>query len=553
MDNSKFTGSYYTPKTLCDFLMSHINKRYINKKQLSILEPSCGDGQFLSSFFDSINIKHFKRIEIDIVDINKSELEKAIKCIPKVKSVILNPICADYLNEFLSKRNKYDLIIGNPPYIRKKNMKQKQIEICEECHKVVKKENSFMNSNAKINNIWTAFVEANICSLNQDGILCLVIPADIMQVNYAKELRSLFKECFDRVEIFAFNELIFDGIQQDVIAIIGIKNLNEPEQKGFSFYQVNDLEDLKEPKFTEKHSNIHRTTLNKWTNYILTDDELNFIEKIKEGYSSISTYCSKISAGIVTAANDYFIINSTTLKENNLQNEFGLVKKILPKGSAVSNLIDFSIKDFNKLLKEDKRVNFVHIPDIPFAKLPKNVKKYILKEESSLKKPEGLDVRFKMTQRNNWYHVPNVWSSRALFIKRSDSFPKIILNNANVNATDSFYRIIPKKEYGIENIVFGFYNSLTLLLAELEGRFYGGGVLELTPNEFKNLIIPYPNKITNLQFEELDSKFRNCESLNDILDYTDNILLKNLPKKSIKKLRNLRQKLVDRRLKADCE
>ncbi len=43
--------------------------------------------------------------------------------------------------------------------------------------------------------------------------------------------------------------------------------------------------------------------------------------------------------------------------------------------------------------------------------------------------------------------------------------------------------------------MFGFLNGLTALTAELEGRHYGGGVLELVPSEIEKLLVPVPSKI----------------------------------------------------------
>lgn len=549
MEDKKLKGSFYTPKILSDFLMSYIIEKYLTKYDLAILEPSCGDGQFISSFFSSLDIGKLNKLEIDLIDIDVDELFKASKNIPNDRRVSINSVCDDYLKQFIDHRKKYDLIFGNPPYIRKKNMKKTQIEVCETVHEIAKKTSKHINSKAKINNIWTAFVEAAIFSIKEEGIICLVIPAEIMQVNYAEEIRTLIQNEFDKVEIFAFNELIFEGIQQDVVAIIGVKGITKKSEHGFSFYQVNALSDLKEPRFTEKHSNIHRTTLDKWTNYILSDDDLNFVEKLKDKYYSINNYCDKISAGIVTAANDYFIISPSDVIKKNLHNNKEVIKPILPKGSAVPNLINFTEEDLSLLLNSDKRVNFIHFPDIPFNEVPENLRNYILEGEKNNSKKGELDKRFKMTKRKYWYHVPNTWISESLFIKRCDEYPKIILNSAGVHATDSFYRIVPKPNFKMKNIIFSFYNSLTMALAELEGRFYGGGVLELTPNEFKNLIIPYNPIVSDEQFLELDKMFRNKESLQNILNYTDNILLKNTPQHQLNRLREIRIKLVNRRLK----
>lgn len=103
-----------------------------------------------------------------------------------------------------------------------------------------------------------------------------------------------------------------------------------------------------------------------------------------------------------------------------------------------------------------------------------------------------------------------------------------------------------KERFDIKSLVFSFYNSLTFVLAELEGRFYGGGVLELTPNEFKELSIPYNGKITDEQFNTLDQMLRDDIDIEDILSYTNSILIPDL---DTLRLEKIRIKLVNRRLK----
>ena len=550
MINQKHTGSYYTPETLSDFLTSHIFNKYIHSVDLGILEPSCGDGQFVSSLFNTLNVNNYNSIDLTICDINDIELAKTLEKVPHNQNLSLHVVNNDYLDYFLNNEKRYSLIIGNPPYIRKKNMEDEQIAVCENVHKKGKSEfNRILKSNGKINNIWTAFVEAAIMSLSEDGVICFVIPAEIMHVNYTKELRRLIQSEFDRVEIFAFNELIFEGIQQDVVAIICVKGIQNTNEHGVSFYQVDYLDDLNEPKFTEKHSNIHRLNLDKWTNYILSDDDLNYIENIKNLYNPIKHYCERAQVGIVSAANDYFIISQSDVKKNKLNQLNDILKPILSKGSVLPSVLDFKDDDYNALLDKNERVFFVNFPDLPKDKLPQIAKEYIsIGEKMTDSVDGGLDKRYKMTKRDNWYHVPTVWVSEGLYVKRSHLFPKMIVNSANSLATDSFYRIQMNENYRIKDLVFSFYNSLTFVIAELEGRFYGGGVLELTPNEFKNLSIPYASKITDFQFNKLDRMIREDSPINNILDYTDNILFKNT-NIDIARLRIMRQQLVNRRIK----
>ena len=80
MIDQKHTGSYYTPKILSDFLVQHIFKKYIELDNISILEPSSGDGMFVSSLSNLVNDRN---LNIDIVDINNKELCKA-------KNLVLN-------------------------------------------------------------------------------------------------------------------------------------------------------------------------------------------------------------------------------------------------------------------------------------------------------------------------------------------------------------------------------------------------------------------------------------------------------------------------------
>lgn len=342
MIDKKNTGSYYTPKILSDFLVKHIIRNHLHDSDISILEPSCGDGEFVSSIFNILDLGKFENVSIDIFDIDNIELSKAKRFISESNKIKQSVNHQDYLKHFLERNAKFSLIIGNPPYIKRSNLLKNQTNSCDEVHKRFKASSDLIVSNGKINNIWIAFVEAAMMSLSENGILCFVIPAEILQVKYAKELRALIIDEFDRVEVFAFNELIFDGIQQDVVALIGIKGIKNINQFGISFYQVEQLKDLKEPRFTEKHNNIHRTTLDKWTNYILTDRELNFVDRIKNKYQPIKFYTDKAQVGIVSAANDYFILNDKELIENGLSNFSSIVKPILPKGALVPNVANFT-------------------------------------------------------------------------------------------------------------------------------------------------------------------------------------------------------------------
>ncbi len=544
VNNKKRNGSYYTPTVLSDFLVKHIFERYIQGTHLNILEPSVGDGQFLSALLKHNSLKEQLYADIHINEVDIDELQKSRNLYEEMTSRFcdsnhcrLHTTSIDFLDYDRENEKKFSLIIGNPPYINKKYLTDSQIEKCKViCQDVIP-------SFGETKNIWPAFLIRSIQKLTSDGVLCFVLPSEILQVKYTKEIRKYVLNSFERVEIFAFNELIFPGIEQDVVVLIGI-NQAEYHQEGVSFYQVDKLEDLKIPGYVEHHSNVHRTTLDKWTNYILDDSELNFVDALRNRLNPVSHYCSRVEVGIVTAANDFFITKRDIINKNRLQR---ISLPIVQKSSSISYGLKLTKERLTQANDSDKAVNLIRFPNKPKDKLCKSHQQYI-----ELGEAIEIHLRYKMKRRKNWFHIPSMWVSQGMFIKRSHLYPRVIINDANAHVTDAFYRINMKEGCYIQNLAFSFHNTLTFILAELEGRFYGGGVLELTPNEFKNLSIPYSPNISENQIQHLELLLSEKVDTDIFLDYTDQtILIDNLGLSftDIDRLRKIHKKLVDRRLK----
>ena len=107
----------------------------------------------------------------------------------------------------------------------------------------------------------------------------------------------------------------------------------------------------------------------------------------------------------------------------------------------------------------------------------------------ALGEDENLHTRYKCRIRKPWYTVPSVYATEVGMLKRSHDTPRLILNTVGAYTTDTAYRIRPLRGTA-RGLVYSFFNSLTALSAELEGRHYGGGVLELVPSEIEKLLLP---------------------------------------------------------------
>lgn len=525
----KLKGSFYTPKVIADFLVTRIAQKKANASDLKILEPSCGDGIFIHSIFTH-DILHSVS-KVTAVEKERKEINKI-----KIKGKKLEKKSRDFLNFQEKNESKYSIILGNPPYIKKNYLTEAQLDKCRRIHQLA------LLAKHEPKNIWTAFLVRCIEMLTDDGILALVLPSELLQVKFAAELRTFILKNFERVEIFTFNELIFKDCKgQDTLLLIGEKSSTAP---GVFYSNVDKVADLGTGTFTlAQNANIRES---KWTHNHILPDEYELLDRIKSQLQNIDTYCSS-KAGIVTAANNFFIVNQDKVEEYSMER---YVRPIIQRGMYVNGSVVFTEAELTNLVINRKPTFLLALDNHSVIRRNQRINKYL--QEG---KKQKLHKRYKMTKREKWYQVPNIGQPpEGFFFKRCDEYPKLLRNDAMALSTDSAYTITMRKNFVIENLIFSFYNSLTLSLAELSGRYYGGGVLELTPNEFKSLPVPYV-PVTAHQFNEFVTAFESKDSIKDVCERNDALILRsvlpNLTQDELTKLAAIREKLFLRRIKTN--
>lgn len=521
--DKKQTGSYYTPEYLAGFISKKVLSFFGNNTAISILEPSVGDGAFISEFNKNESLK----IKLTALDINKDELKKASKKW-YAKNGKFSKI--DFLN--FKTKTKYSTVIGNPPYIKKNLLTEEQIKVCKEIH------NNENLSEKSVKNIWATFLIKSTTLLKKDGVLAFVLPSELLQVQFAEEIREYLKNQFERIEIYTFNDLMFDCKGQDTIILIAYKKHAE---KGEFFTNIEFKEELENNSYSLKNNNLLVDSNVKWTHHFLTADELNFLDSLKQKLKTVDYYTDS-KPGIVTAANNFFIINKETEKKYNLSK---YTKPIIQKGVFVNGSVIFDEDNILKLENSNLPTRLLQLNDDD--KITKSLSDYL-----AIGTEKKIHERYKCRIRNNWFVIPNISTvPDALFFKRCHNYPKLLKNNSNAFVTDSAYKVNMKDNFDLNSFIFSFYNSLTLAFAETDGRYYGGGVLELTPSEFKKLPIPFVN-ISLAEFENFIIEFENKENIEEIISKYDRIILGNvlnLNEDDISKIQYIRKKLVNKRMR----
>ncbi len=519
---AKLRGGYYTPEPITQFICDWA----ISPSTQNILEPSCGDGAFIRQA-----VKKTAADKITGVELYDGEAKKA-------SLYGTNMVCGDffdYYKKHIADKQKYDAIVGNPPFIRYQNVDATARETAFELMR-----QAGLHPN-KLTNIWLPFLVLSALALSQNGKLGMVIPAELFQVNYAGETREFLAEYFDRLILITFQKIVFDDIQQEVILLLGERT---SDKKGIQVIELNDLEDLQHLDLSNFHhyevKELHHSD-EKWIKYFLSCEEIELMRRLR-GRSDImpTTDLFETNVGLVSGENSFFLLNQELVEKYHLAHA---TRTIIGKTDQLKGII-LTKRDFSQLVENGRKVYMFAPKNVPLPKLSKEEQSYIKYGEES-----AFHTRYKCRIRKNWYCVPQSWEPQAFILRQIHRYPRIILNHVNAVCTDTIHKVRFLDGVHPDYVTAAFLNSFTLALAEITGRSYGGGVLTFEPSEIRKLMIPMKNAEL-LDVKKIDRLIR-ANNIESVLDLTDEILLMNglgLSSSDVKMLRNIWVKLRERRL-----
>ena len=529
--SQKLRGAYYTPGQLAKAMVGLFSYENIH----TILEPSCGDGVFL----DGMQEEGYLNRRIVAVEIESDEAAKVTaRYADNLNISVANRDFFEFYDEFHGQQC-FDLILGNPPYIRYQYLTEKQREIQSQI--LV---SHGMKSN-KLINAWVGFLVACTQMLSPNGKIAFVVPAEILQVAYAEDLRLFLSNQFSKITLITFEKLVFPEIEQEVLVFVGEK---DGEEKGIRIIEMNDLDDF---NTLDLDSNGYQRMLHvheKWTKYFVSDEETAIIQRLRgdNRFSSLKDF-GIINVGITTGNNDYFSVTKETEERYELRNAtLPLIGR-----SSHAHGIYFSEDDWKSNVEQGKKAKLVKFPDTSFDKYPAKHKDYVAWGES-----EGQHTGYKCRIRERWYIVPSVWVPDAFFLRRNNLYPKFVLNRCGAVSTDTMHRMKFADGVDAENVLLSYYNSISFAFTEICGRSYGGGVLEILPGEMGNILVPKIDKIDLALRQELlaqvDEIVRRNDNIELALDLVDKKLLVEvlgIEAELCEQCRNIWKKMQGRRLK----
>lgn len=530
----KLRGAYYTPLPLAE-MMIDLFKNDTNIS--SVMEPSCGDGVFVEGLIKTDFINQLKKVTaIEIEPEEAGILKEKTKSYSSIE--ILNCDFFEYYQNNY-KKQKYDLILGNPPYIRYQYLEEIQREAMSQILT-----SHGMKAN-KLVNTWVGFMVACIQMLSDTGRIAFVIPAEILQVAYAEDLRLFLSNNLSKITLITFEELVFPDIEQEIVVFIGEKGNQE---KGIRIIELNNLDDLEGFDIESNGFQKMQHVREKWTKYFTSDKENELIRQIKadDRFQKLSDV-ALINVGITTGNNKYFSVNKNTVEQYELEN---VVRPLIGRSSHAHSVY-FRKEDWEKNVSKQKAAYLIDFPGCNIEKYPNKHKEYIKIGEG-----KGEHKGYKCSIREKWYRIPSIWVPDAFFLRRNNLYPKFVLNCCDAVSTDTMHRIKFNDGIEPERIVLPYYNSISFAFTELCGRSYGGGVLEILPGEAGNIVIPKLDSVPIEKVREVlgkvDSIVRAADDIEQALDIVDNEILiqvLGIESQKCKDARKIWKKMQRRRLK----
>jgi adenine-specific DNA-methyltransferase len=542
-DSRKLRGGYYTPLELAHYLV----KWGIRDDTERILEPSCGDGNFILAILQYLQVssKLPQNLSPTIVaiELNVDELSKARNRAEQFgkNGAAIQWVCQDFFEAYpyLRQNGKFNLIVGNPPFIRFQYFDD------DSRNQAFGYLRQAGYKPTKLANAWVAFVQLSIELLQEGGRLAMVVPAELLQVKYAHELRDRLATHFEHILIIGFKRLVFPEIQQEVVLLLaeGKRERNHLSSDihtiefldGEELLHLGNLADAV-AHVPAKHSRVGM----KWTSLFLDEAAFAALDEAENAVGVVQLgQLAEVDVGIVTGRNSFFILTETQKDEFQAAS---LTVPIIGRTSALKTIC-FNQDDFCEYKKQYPSF-LLDLNGVAFDALPQAVKDHI-----NFGEQENIHRGYKCRIRRRWFDVPSIYTPDAFLFRQIHRYPLLVVNEVKATSTDTIHRVRVKDGVTIDLLAATFFNSLTLAWAEVCGRSYGGGVLELEPREAEELPIPYNDKI-EIDTAKVESLLRRDYTY-ETLDYVDKIVLEDylgFDNFMVRKIRQAWEQLRDRRV-----
>lgn len=503
----KARGAFFTPPEIARFLASWV----VQSAGDRIFEPSCGEAAFLVAVGDrlaALGLAAVDETQLLGIDIHPRSVREAASLLSK-KGFSAELTVGNFFD--VKSSGDFDAVVGNPPYVRYQDFSGEDR---------AKAKRAALAQGVRLSGLassWAAFVVHAASLLKPSGRLALVLPAELLSVNYAGRVRRFLLERFREVRLVLFEQRVFPGVMEEVVLLLA-EGTGPTDH--CDLYQASRLEDLNQ---LESRSWSPPSAEAKWLPALLPAE----LAELYESFVTRSCFSPLIDwgetdLGMVTGNNKFFSLTQTRIQELSLRKSELI--RISPPSSRHLRGLNFSERAWSEMAQSDARAFLFYPKSTPSAA----AKRYIREGEK-----RGVHKAYKCRVRSSWWRVPLVSVPDLFVTYMNHDTPRLVANTARVPYLNSVHGVTLRqglRQLGSDLLPIAALNSVTLLGAELVGRSYGGGILKLEPKEADLLPVPSVAAVRSaardlrLLRPQLARHLRNGE-LDEVVALVDRVLL----------------------------
>lgn len=468
-------GQFSTPPALASEMLIYA-KSILGEQPIRFLDPSFGTGSFYSALVDKFlasNIEAAKGFEIDPVVVDATS--------NLWKNTQLDLVKSDFtrLVSPTKEKEKFNLVICNPPYVRHHHLDQAEKQRLQRLIKTVDGTNV-----SGLSGLYCYFMLLTHAWMQEDGIAGWLVPTEFMDVNYGAVLRRYLTEetTLLRIHRFEPSDVQFSDALVSSSIIWFQKRIPSRNRK----VQYTFGGSLTNPRTSTSIPLRTLASASKW------NIRLGQLKEIDVSCPTLSEFFD-IKRGLATGDNKFFILNEQQAIDKKLPKQY--LKPILPGARFLPvdevEADDNGVPNIQKklfLLDCDLHEDTVRCqyPEL-WAYLKEGIKK-------------GVSSRYLCSHRKIWYKQENRPAAPFLctYMARKNNQGRtfrFIFNRSIATAANTYILLYPKpflrdlieeEPSFIENLWEAVRQiSQTSLLDQC--RSYGGGLYKLEPKELSKV------------------------------------------------------------------
>lgn len=473
-DNSslrKARGAFFTPAPVARFLTDWA----VRDPEHAVLEPSCGEAVFLHE----IGRRGGHRGALVGVEIHADSAAHAEESL-RADGIAATIHARDFFshNEF----GAYDAVVGNPPYVRYQDFAGESRARARE---------AALRAGVTLSNLassWASFTVHSALHLKPGGRLGLVLPAELLSVNYAAGVRQFLMDHFSSVSLVLFDERVFPGVLEEVVLLLA-DGYAPAGGRGAGHMQLSEVRDAEGlARLTGSRRWIPPANGAKWSAGLMSPAGFQAFDAVvrSDAFAFLEAW-GDTTLGMVTGSNRFFTLSPAKVEALGLSESE--VLPLSPPGSRHLRGLGLTPNAIQELGASGQSTYLFRPPAEP----SKAARHYI-------QSGEDLDVHqaYKCRVRTPWWRVPYLRPADLFLTYMNADTPRLSTNRARAHHLNSVHGVYLRdhlRQDGMNLLPLASLNSVTLLGAETVGRAYGGGMLKIEPREADVLPVPSPELV----------------------------------------------------------